>query len=351
VSYLVPHFDPDVFVSYSHGDPIDGRAPLRDWTQALIRRLRDRLHALETEFDDLHLWMDPELDPTADLTSELRVKASACGALMIVMSKRYLKSRWCEKESEWFQQQIDGRATQVGRLFVVHAQRTDLKLWPNFLLDGEGNARMTGFSFFDLEDGSPLDFQLREPNEEYFRELGRLHTWLVARLRELRERIERQAPRTGPAPPPTGPRLIYLHAPPGSDSDREQVGEALMKEGIAPIMTPSRDVGRDLADWQREASERINMARHCEALTLLRVGDPGRFAGDLLGIGVIERNEMSGARGAPLPCAVLDKTGEQLPIDIVPFGIERFDVNRTDWRGQFRAWLDAARGAMAGAAP
>jgi hypothetical protein len=93
------------------------------------------------------------------------------------------------------------------------------------------------------------------------------------------------------------------------------------------------------------------MARHCEALTLLRAGDPGRFASDLLGIGVHERNEMSGARGAPLPCAVLDKTGESLPIDVAPFGIDRFDVNRADWRSQFRTWLDTARGATAGAAP
>ena len=68
MSYLDPHFNPDVFVSYSHGDPLGGRAPLRDRTQALIRRLNDRLHALETEFDDLHIWMDPEIDPTAYLT-------------------------------------------------------------------------------------------------------------------------------------------------------------------------------------------------------------------------------------------------------------------------------------------
>ena len=84
---------------------------------------------------------------------------------------------------------------------------------------------------------------------------------------------------------------------------------------------------------------------------MLRVEQDERFVGDLLGIGVDERERIAGARGAPLPCAVLDKTGERLPIDIAPFGIERFDVNRTDWRNQFRAWLDAARGATAGAAP
>jgi TIR domain-containing protein len=122
-SYLTPLFDPDVFVSYSHGDPIEGRAPLRDWTQALIQRLQDRLHALETEFDDLRLWMDPLVDPTADLTEELREKASASGVLMIVMSNRYLKSSWCKKEADWFREQFDQRTGERGRVFVLHAQK------------------------------------------------------------------------------------------------------------------------------------------------------------------------------------------------------------------------------------
>ena len=99
MSYLAPDFDPDVFVSYSHGDPEGGRAPLRDWSQALVRRLKDGLHALETEFDDLKVWMDPDIG-----------KASACGILMIVMSKRYLKSSWCKDELEWFRKQFEGRA-------------------------------------------------------------------------------------------------------------------------------------------------------------------------------------------------------------------------------------------------
>ena len=40
---------------------------------------------------------------------------------------------------------------------------------------------------------------------------------------------------------------------------------------------------------------------------------------------------------------VLDKTGADLPFDVAPFGIERFDVSRESWRGEFREWLDAAR--------
>jgi hypothetical protein len=61
MAYLQPPFDPDVFVSYSHCDPVGGRAPLRDWSQALIRRLKYGLHALETEFYDLDIWRDRNL--------------------------------------------------------------------------------------------------------------------------------------------------------------------------------------------------------------------------------------------------------------------------------------------------
>ena len=127
VSYLAPRFDPDIFVSYSHGAPSGGRAPLRDWSRDLVGRLKEGLHALNTEFDGLSVWMDPDLDPTALLTDDLRAKASRCGVLIIVMSERYLESSWCKDEREWFKAQIRDRAGSDGRVFVIKAQRTDTK--------------------------------------------------------------------------------------------------------------------------------------------------------------------------------------------------------------------------------
>jgi len=50
-----------------------------------------------------------------------------------------------------------------------------------------------------------------------------------------------------------------------------------------------------------------------------------------------------------MPCAVLDKTGEKLPLDVSGYRIDRFDVNRDTWRGEFRRWLDAARASPLGA--
>ncbi len=43
---------------------------IRVWTQMLIRRLQDQIRSLETEFKNLHLWIDPDIDPTAKRADE-----------------------------------------------------------------------------------------------------------------------------------------------------------------------------------------------------------------------------------------------------------------------------------------
>jgi hypothetical protein len=58
MAYLEPHYDPDVFVSYSHGDPRGaGDSPLKTWTRALLRKLESQILSLDTEYDALHVWM------------------------------------------------------------------------------------------------------------------------------------------------------------------------------------------------------------------------------------------------------------------------------------------------------
>ena len=80
MAYLEPHFDPDVFVSYSHGDPRGvGDSPLKTWTHALLRKLESQILSLDTEYDELHVWMDEQIDPTAHLTDELRDQSRRVG--------------------------------------------------------------------------------------------------------------------------------------------------------------------------------------------------------------------------------------------------------------------------------
>ncbi len=354
MSYLVPHFDPDVFVSYSHGDPRHtGDSPLKTWTNALLHRLESEILSLDPEFVSLNIWRDERIDPTARLTEELRCKSTGSGVLVIVMSKHYLLSSWCRDELEWFRKQIQDRASEPGRVFVVRAQPTETAGWPEFLRDERGHA-MPGFTFHE-PDGDPWGWpDLREPPRDFVKEMCRLRMALTKRLRELRDRAEKRSQSVAAAKPTvaqgSGARRIYLHSQAEYEPERAEIGRALEQDGIVPL-TAHASADGGLAGWQYESGARMEAAKRCAALALLRPQDPDRFVGDLIDIGVDERARIEDARGAPLPCAVFDKTGMRMPIDIAPFGIERFDISRENWRGEFRQWLDVARAPHAEAPP
>jgi hypothetical protein len=84
----------------------------------------------------------------------------------------------------------------------------------------------------------------------------------------------------------------------------------------------------------------MQTAIRCDALALVRGDDNPGFVADLIDVGIKERERIQIARGAPLPCAVLDRSGETLPIDVSGYEIERFDLRSDDWRGKFRGWLE-----------
>jgi hypothetical protein len=347
MAFLLPHFEYDAFVSYSHGVRQGDKAPLRDWTLNLIRDLELSIRSIDTEFDNLHIWRDKQIDPTIFLTDELRAKVQGSGILMIVMSPRYLASAWCKDELEWFKGQVQDRTRDHGRIFVIRAVATDEKAWPEFLRDSRGHA-LLGFQFHtDSQfhaDSVPFNWMdTKEHNEPYVRELLRLQTALIKRLRELSANAQRRIKVQPPAStaPANGPRRIYLHARPEHASISQEVKLALKEDGIDALSILA-DPGRDLADFARESRARIEAAKRCDAMALLRADDHEAFIGDLLEIGVDERQRIQSSRDAPLPCAVLDRSGQVLPIDVTSSGIERFDLEQKDWRGQFRGWLNRA---------
>jgi hypothetical protein len=340
MAFLLPHYEYDVFVSYSHGvlGPATD-APLKEWTLELIRRLETDIRAVDIEFDNLHIWRDEQIDPTIQLSDEIRAKVGFSGILLIFMSPRYLGSSWCKDELEWFRQQVQNRERDQGRVFVVRVLRTEENRWPEFLRDTRGHP-LPGFQFHDKQDSMPFGWRGSSENREaYVRELWRLQTALTRRLRELRANAERRLkPEATRIIGSGGQRRVYLHARPEDALVYDEVKQILMLDGISPLTTMA-DPGRDLADWMRESRARIETAKRCDALALVRADGDERFIGDLLEIGVDERERIQTARGVPLPCAVLDRSGQALPIDVSSYGIERFDVASEDWRGKFQDWL------------
>ena len=160
----------------------------------ILGAVRATIRSVDPEFDQLHIWRDEHIDPTIHLTDELRAKVTQSGILMVVMSPRYLGSAWCKDELEWFRRQVEERRRDQGRVFVVRALPTPESSWPEFLRDERGHA-LVGFWFHDASgrDGSDTPYGWRgsrADNEAYVRELGRLRTALMKRLRELRTKNE-----------------------------------------------------------------------------------------------------------------------------------------------------------------
>jgi len=354
MAYLAPDYEYDVFVSYSHGDPLGhGDSPLKRWTVKLVNELVSEIRAVDTEFDNLNIWLDEQIDPTAHLTDELRQKVSSSGVLLIVMSPRYLASSWCRDELEWFRAQVHDRAREQGRVFVVRALPTIESNWPDFLRDQRGHS-LVGFRFHDPQSNMPFGWRdMRETNEEYVRQLWRLQTALTKRLRELNERaVERARAREQEATAPVrkgGTPRIYVHARGDQGPVRSEVQRQLTQLGIMPL-SPPIETGDRLVDWTRESKARFEAARRCDALALVRADGDESFIGELLDIGVDERERIQTARGSSLPCAVFDGSGTDLPIDVSPYGIQRFDVADANWGTAFREWLDqsGAQGQGAG---
>ena len=97
-------------------------------------------------------------------------------------------------------------------------------------------------------------------------------------------------PSAAPSPKPGPPVLQarnggFLPRPTEDATAYDEVKQALLLDGMAPLSTVA-DPGRDIADWMRESRARIETAKRCDALALVRADGNEKFIGDLLEIGV-----------------------------------------------------------------
>lgn len=351
MAYLSPDYEYDIFVSYSHGDPKQtGTSPLKIWSHSFIEALKADFYALADDFDNVEIWYDKDIDPTLELTPELRSKVKASAILMIMMSPKYLKSAWCGDECAWFEEQIRDRAVGKGRFFVVRVVPTKDSSWPAFLRDERGHP-IVGFRFHpppDQPEDSVTPFgwpDLTEHNESFRRELNRLRMWLVRRLRELKQDCRIVASKPAPMLAEAGrlPR-IYLHARPEHVDQREAIDRTLSECGSCLVIAPSPNaMDRDLAHWAQESKSRIAIARYCDVLALLRPSPDHAFLGDFFSVGVDERWRIEAERSAPLPCIVLDGSGTPLEIDAARYGIDRLEISEPGWLTAFLTWIQKKR--------
>lgn len=251
-----PPFRNDVFISYAHGEGL-----LRDWTVAFKKNLQLYLRDFVDGMEDVEIFIDDKLDRGGDLTPQLKKEVEASGLLIAVMSKRYLKSEWCQDELEWFQNRMVHHKDEVASVLVVKCQPTADVLWPAALRDDRGHKHL-GFLFYDKAqaevDGAAPPFGLgaEKPTGEYIPALNTLAISVRKKLLQIKahqektQHDEKQSYRTKLQRMPN----IFLPKPTGETSVWQDVRDNLEKIGCGVFSGEAVEGPKDL--------RAINSAKH-----------------------------------------------------------------------------------------
>jgi hypothetical protein len=354
LAYLAPHFQYDIFMSYSHGavDRMEN-PPLKRWSQGFIDLLKADILSTQDDFDSLEIFDDRDADRTMGLSDQLKEIVERSGLLLIVMSPRYLRSSWCTDELGWFVQQFANRRKGSGRVFIVRSISTDEGRWPAILKDSRGHSDL-GFRFHPVttESGTtPYGWpDLLEKNEDFYKALAPLRTTIIRRLRDLKtdlDDVRSQVARETPPALVTKPRL-YLHSPRLTNGLRVTVTDQLKRAGCIVIDPAADATNTTIGALHFESQERIRLAKRCDALTLLRTPDDPSFDDELIDIAFDELERINKERSRPIACAVLDGGGSdhELLQSVAIKGVRHFPLSDPAWPSTVMAWIaDSVTGA------
>ena len=139
-----------IFISYSHNDdapPIDGEG--EGFVSALMRRVA---HYLTTGgppkpefFRDIY-----EIRKSRPFTPIIEQHLQQSDALLIVLSRNWTSSEYCNHELELFRSQRSTESTQrvQQRIIIVGKQFLPVESFPQLLQDGAGHFFQEGHDFF-----------------------------------------------------------------------------------------------------------------------------------------------------------------------------------------------------------
>ena len=195
----VPGYEQDIFVSYGRVDdePLPGVE--KGWVSGLVETLNIRLRALIGRGDELSIWKDEQLSKHGDLTPALIQTVQNTALLMVIMSRGYLKSPWCQRERETFLNAVQQRRSSGSRVFLVLIDDLDLRERPPEFGD------LLGYKFWeDRSTGRPkiLGYPLPDPrqDDDYYSSVEDLARDLYGELERLRQLDGSAAPTPVAAP-------------------------------------------------------------------------------------------------------------------------------------------------------
>src|SRR5580765_6313389 len=143
-------FESDVFVSYAHIDDQALAEGQPGWISSLHRHLQVRLEQLLGK--EARIWRDPKLQGNDVFADRLVDRLPGVAVLVSVLSPRYVKSEWCQRElAEFLKADVaTGGARVADKLRVFKVVKTPIpaELQPQHLKPA------LGYDFFMTERAS-----------------------------------------------------------------------------------------------------------------------------------------------------------------------------------------------------
>lgn len=188
-------YEYDVFVSYAHMDDVPLVKEDKGWVRTLVDKLKVKAD-MEVRGKPVEIWMDPRLAGNRPFEEDILDGLDQAAILLIVISKRYADSYWCQREQNTFLEKVKHRPNPKTRIFVVEKNKLtdDQKLPDEFL-------GLSRYQFWQEDNISKRvktfgDPTPREDEEEYWSELGRLSQDLAQELSQLRKLPDEAAARS-----------------------------------------------------------------------------------------------------------------------------------------------------------
>ena len=154
------NFETDLFLSYGH---LDNSAAVVD-DQRWIDRFHRDLESRVSQYlgSSVTAWRDNHLRGNEVFSEEIETKVQHAGALIPVVSPRYLKSDWCQREFSAFVRAVEhSGGMKIGtksRVFKVIKTLVDLKEQPAIMRN------VLGYEFYVLDDkGRPKELPDWDP--------------------------------------------------------------------------------------------------------------------------------------------------------------------------------------------
>jgi len=216
--FLGEPFKHDLFVSYSHGAFRGKHEPeLKAWSQKFAEDLREEI-ALLDGFDEISVFLDESdrsdenVDRTEQLTGLLQGRVVGSALFTLLMTPKYLRSKWCRQEFDWWCKKHHPDMLGAGaRLYVCRVLPSDEGNWPEPIKDVVGH-----FCYDrDKEPEMARPFTWRGASDDRYGDiLTEIAGAMAQRLRAVRIALERRRESDQAAARLTadGGQVIYLHA-------------------------------------------------------------------------------------------------------------------------------------------